>query len=76
MFGLKETQDTYDAQGLTEHVGCPVWQGQKWITTMRLHEITRAKELHSKHDYYIAPAHQTSELVMLKGSDVMWKDEL
>ena len=38
LFGLKQSDEIMDAAGRTEHAGCPVWQGEKWVATIRLSE--------------------------------------
>ena len=76
LFGLKQSNERMDADGLTEHAGCPVWRGEKWILTLRLGEeephadlgqITPAESIH---DYYDAPV-PGEPVVFLKGSDVL-----
>ena len=43
---------------LTEHAGCPVWEGEKWITTARVREGTyewTEETWGEAEDYYVAP---------------------
>lgn len=57
LFGNKQSTDSHDLE-LSEHAGCPVWQGQKWITTARMkegsYEWSKETWLEAK-DYYVAP---------------------
>lgn len=60
LFGLKQSTDVMDVDGRTEHAGCPVERGEKWIVTIRLHEGRSANHmsahfLESYHDFYDAP---------------------
>lgn len=34
--GLKASGTQYDTDGSTEHAGCPVWRGEKWISQTRI----------------------------------------
>ena len=74
LFGLKQSTEVMDVDGRTEHAGCPVERGEKWILTIRLHEGRSANSmpahfLESFHDFYDAPVPGRPP-VLMKGDEV------
>ena len=75
VFGIKQDNERIDVDGRTEHAGCPVTHGEKWILTIRISEgpsASRPPDLSASeavHDFYDAPV-PGQPLVLLKGSDV------
>lgn len=77
LFGLKQTDETADAAGRTEHAGCPVWRGEKLVATIRLAEGKGALDFprwptraEAGHDYYDAPLPGQAPR-LLKGDEVL-----
>ena len=75
VFGLKQSNVQVDTDGRTEHAGCPVRRGEKWIVTMRLYEggaeaaaPPKIVPAHRGHDFYDPPL-VGQPLVLRKGSE-------
>ena len=79
IFGLKQDNERLDAEGRTEHAGCPVRKGEKSIVTLRLTEGEVAPSWQSRfnptrseaadQDFYFAPL-PGEHPVLFKGSDL------
>ena len=80
IFGLKQDNERMDAQGRTEHVGCPVRKGEKSIVTLRLAEgdgpepTPDIEASLAEHDFFATPV-PGKPLRMLKGSDLLLRQQ-
>jgi len=86
LFGLKEDDERMDAEGRTEHAGCPVRKGEKSIVTIRLAEGDHAplpaisiedgvaRGAYDDSDYFETPL-PGRPLAMLKGHELLWRQQ-